>query len=62
MTKYKVTLVVDASVTVEVEADSEEEARDKAEKIVEHPCLCHYCAGQLDVGDFTGEVSVEEAE
>jgi len=57
MAKYSVTLLVDASVTVAVVADSEEEAIAFAEEIAETPCLCHHCASQMDVGDFTGEVA-----
>lgn len=48
MQKYIVMGLVDATVTREVEADSPEEAAQKAELCVS---ICHQCSGELDVGD-----------
>jgi len=49
--KWSVTVLVDASVTVEVEAETAEEARELALGKAETPGLCHYCSNSLDVGD-----------
>lgn len=57
MPKYAVTLVVDATKTVIVEAASEKEAQEYALEEAEDPCLCHHCSEQVDVGEFTGEIA-----
>jgi hypothetical protein len=49
MARYFVCVTYDASVTIEVEADSEEEARDKALEEAPHVSLCHQCAGKIEV-------------
>ena len=61
MTKYLVTLLLDASVTIEVEADDPLEAERLAEEQAEVPCLCYQCSEQMDLGDFTGETIIERA-
>ena len=52
MPKYYCTVIIDASVNIEIEADSPEEAADKA---MEHDrsfvTLCHQCSRDLDTGD-----------
>lgn len=58
MTSYLVTLIATASYSVEVEADTEAEAMDKAE-LVGTPTLCHQCA-QIELSDFeANELNVE---
>lgn len=52
--KYLVTVVFDASKTIEVEADSAEEAKDKAVETIDGVTLCHQCADCIEVGDPTG--------
>lgn len=61
MPKYLVTMVVDASKTVEVEAGDKEEAEKKAWELVRQPHICNQCSHELDIGDFTGDVAVDEA-
>ena len=51
MPKYRVTMLVDATVDVVVEAESEEEAKDKALINAYAPTLCHQCSDDLEVGD-----------
>ena len=55
MSKYYVTFEGYAGTTVEVDADSEEQAREEACKLV-GPSLCHQCASELDLGDI-GEIT-----
>lgn len=58
--KYLVVFEVYASTTVEVEAGSEEEARDLANEKAYCPSVCQYCANEVeisDIGDIT-EVSL----
>lgn len=59
MTKYVVTLQIDASVTVTVDADSETNAVEKAFKVVDNPIMCHHCSNVIEIGDFTGDAYVE---
>ena len=51
MKKYIVFFPVFASASVEVEADDEDEAIDKAGEEC-YVGLCHHCARNLDVGDL----------
>lgn len=50
MTTWHVCITYDASVVVEVEAETEEEAKEKAFDNA-HVSLCHHCAHELDLGD-----------
>lgn len=60
MNKYRVVLIINASYTEEVEANSDEEACDK----VGLPSLCHQCARNFEVDDVVDtEVElIEEGE
>ena len=50
--RYGVTLVVAASIYIEVEADSKEEAMDKASEHDDcYVSLCYQCSQGLEVGD-----------
>jgi hypothetical protein len=63
MKKYSVDFVVYASVAVVVEAESEEEAREKAEAEVTEPTLCHQCSDEVEIcsiGDITSVSEIEE--
>lgn len=60
MGTWAVTMRVDATVTFEVDADTEDEARDKAISSVPHPRLCHQCGKELDVGDILDIVDAVE--
>ena len=51
MSKWNVTLLVDSSFTVEVDADTKEGAIEFAQDNWSAPGLCHHCAGRLDMGD-----------
>lgn len=53
--KYAVHFNVYASQVVEVEADNEEEAKEKAIDKFEPVCLCHQCSDLVDIGD-DGEI------
>jgi cytochrome c5 len=57
--KYRVTFEVYASATVTVDADSEEQAREKAGKKV-WPTLCHECSHEIDISGI-GELTHVEA-
>ena len=56
MNKYKVTLLVDASMTIEVEAECKKYARDEAERIAKRPIICHQCACKVEIGDVSEAV------
>jgi hypothetical protein len=51
MAKYLVTLLFAASKSVEVEADSEDTAVDRAYDEHCYASLCHSCAHEIDLGD-----------
>lgn len=51
MKKWSVVLSVDATMIVEVEADSGEDAKDKALEVAGRPTVCHQCARDLSIGD-----------
>ena len=51
MKKWSVILSVDATIHVTVEAETAEEAKDKALDVAGSPRLCHQCAKDMDVGD-----------
>jgi hypothetical protein len=58
MPKYGVSIPIYASAYVEVEADSEEEAIEKAEESY-HVSLCHQCAREVEIGEFDDSASSE---
>jgi len=49
--KYRVTLIVDATVSVEVEADNKEQALSRAYAQAETPVLCHQCNEGIELND-----------
>jgi hypothetical protein len=49
--KWHVCVLYDASVTVEVEADTEEEAKEKAMDQAGGISLCHQCSDEIELGD-----------
>lgn len=51
MARYGVTLFAHASTIVEVDADSPDEAREKARAQVD-VTLCHQCAHHVSLDDF----------
>ena len=58
--KYQVILTIDASIDIEVEADSEEEAEQLAYEKAKRPCLCHQCSREVQLGDIMDAVEVTE--
>lgn len=60
MKKYSVLLSVDATVYVVVEANSEEEAKEKAYEVAHRPSLCHQCAKEMDTGDIIEALEATE--
>ena len=61
MKKYYCTVLFDASSNVIVEANTPEEAVEKAEYRTEgNQRLCHQCAETLDTGDITGVLVHDE--
>lgn len=62
MPTYSVAFRVHATKYITVKADSEEEARFKAENKAEEPNLCWSCANEVEI-DCLGEViSVEKTD
>lgn len=59
MPKYSVAIEVHATMYVEVEADSEEEAKEKAETEAYEPTLCWQCANDVEIGGIGDAISVE---
>lgn len=62
MAKYSVMFEVYAHCIVEVEADSEQDAQEKAELSVERPQICWHCSQSIDVGDVGDVIEVMEIE
>ena len=60
MKKWSVVLSVDATMIVEVEANTEEEAKDKAIETAGTPWLCHQCSRDLNIGDVMDALEVVE--
>lgn len=60
MKKWSVLFLVDASVSVEVEAETKQEARELASSVVESPSICHYCSNHIDVGDIMEIAEITE--
>lgn len=62
--RYTAVFLVSASTSVEVEADSREEAETKAWEAVRNPRLCHHCSRQVDIGDVyeLSDLDVERGE
>lgn len=57
MTAYNVYFITTASTSTTVEADSPEEAQEKADKFRDFPTICAQCSGwggrqSLDLGDW----------
>jgi len=59
MPKWNVCVTYDASVVVEVEAATEEEAKTKAIEDA-HVSLCHHCAHEITIGDPIEAVEARE--
>lgn len=53
MPKYRVVYTVDATASVTVEAENEQQAREKAEASADMvaPGLCWECSSKIDLGD-----------
>jgi len=49
--RYGITLIVDASIYVEVEAESKEDALKKAMDMEHDTSQCHHCADKVEVAD-----------
>ena len=61
MSKYRVTMIQTASTSVEVEADSVEDAREQALNTDEAmPILCHQCACEVELGDTYQTIVYDE--
>lgn len=60
MKTYSVLLTVDASIVVQVEAESEDEAKDLASDIAEAPRVCHHCSRNIEIGDILEAVEATE--
>lgn len=59
MNEYSVTVLVDASRSYTVKAESPEAAIEQAEELYsgESSGLCHHCSGKLDVGGAVGAIA-----
>ena len=60
MPKYNVILTLDASMTVEVVAENEEEAMEIAMESAETPTLCCQCAQEVDLNDIIDAIEAVE--
>jgi hypothetical protein len=59
--KWSVSIPWHASVCVRVEADTAEEAIEKAIEIAQ-PSLCHQCSDEIELGEWNNEVSSDAIE
>jgi hypothetical protein len=60
MRRYSVIITVDASVTVEVDAENEEQAKELAMEQASHPCICHQCSNEIDIGDLQDAIEATD--
>lgn len=60
MNRYSVMFTVDASVTVDVDAENEEQAKERAWAQVSSPSVCHQCSREVEVGEIMDLVEVLE--
>lgn len=60
MRKWSVHFEVYASTAIEVEAETEEEASDKAWDTVQSPSICYHCARKIDIGGIGESVDIYE--
>jgi hypothetical protein len=60
MAKYSVAFQVFATTYIDVEADSEDEAREKAEAEIDEPTLCDRCSDDVEIESIGNIVSVKE--
>lgn len=60
--KFNVIVLVTGTVTVEVEADNPEQAREKVWDNYEAPCLCHQCARTVEMDDGAEIFKIEAVE
>jgi hypothetical protein len=51
MAKWTVLVTYDASRTFEVDAESEEAAKEKAMEMAGLASVCHQCSNEIEVGD-----------
>jgi hypothetical protein len=62
MKRFSVMFEVFSSTIVEVDAETPEEAREKASEQVSVPCLCWQCAKELDANEIGEVLEVLEVE
>lgn len=60
MPKYSVMLLVDASITFKVEAESAEQAAELAMAQAPNPSVCHQCSDEVSVGEIIEVAEVLE--
>ncbi len=61
MKKYIVRGIVTATFIIgEFEADSEEEAIEKAEAVYDVPVLCHQCSDAIEINDDADRLEAEK--
>lgn len=58
--KYSACVIIGASVGGEVEADTPEDAAEKAYETFETPSICHHCSGVIEIGDAIGVIIYDE--
>ena len=61
MSNYSVSVIFDACKSVNVEADSPEEAIDIAYDEAGYASLCHQCSSEIDVGDAVRAIAYDES-
>ena len=62
MSKYRVLVTLDASTSVVVEADSEEQAKELAMEEATGCSLCYHCSRQVSLGDPLDAIEVLPAD
>ena len=61
MSNYSVSVIFDACKSVNVEADSPEEAIDLAYGEAGYTSLCYQCSGEIDVGDAARAIVYDDS-
>jgi hypothetical protein len=62
MKKWAVMFALGASMSVEVEAETQEEAEKKAWEKAQFPTLCHHCSNEFDIGEPFEITEITEVE
>jgi len=62
MKKYLVRIPWHCTFLVKVDAEDENEAKEKAETSAEYPSLCHYCSEEIEIDEMNDDIDIHVEE